>query len=87
MAKLQYLPHGNEPAGYVPPIVDLHDRWLVPPRLAPPDAPEAAMVLQPGQFIDLHEIRDRHFLEWARSHHDFKVVNSSPHPEAALWNR
>lgn len=83
--KLQY--HGHAPAGYSPPICDLHDRWLVPPRLTTPDEPDVALVLKPGDILTLHEQRDRHFIEWARAHQDFKVVNSSPHPEAALWKR
>jgi hypothetical protein len=81
MAKLQYLPHGNEPMGVLPAIMDLHERPLVPFRFAHPSAEGVAVVLQPGQFLDLHEVKDRHFLEWARSHPDFKVVNSQRHPE------
>jgi hypothetical protein len=79
--KLQFVPHGNEPLGVLPAILDLHERPLVPFRFAPPDTEGVAVVLQPGQFIDLHEIRDRHFLEWARSCTDFVVVNKSRHPE------
>ena len=69
------------------PIVDLHDRWLVGPRYVEVTDPNCAMVLTPGQFLDLHEIRDRHFIEWMRSNPDFKIVNSSRHPEAELWGR
>jgi hypothetical protein len=79
MAKLQYVAHGKEAVGYIGPIVDLHDRWLVPPRLVSPDAPDVERVLKPGDFIDLDERLpgDRHFLEWAGSHRDFVVVNAN----------
>jgi hypothetical protein len=79
--KLQYVAHGNAPVGVLPAIVDLHDRWLCGPRLAPPSTPGVVMVLTPGQFLDLHEQRDRHLLEFLRSHRDFQVVNSARHPE------
>lgn len=82
--KLQYVPHGNSPVGYLGPIVDLHDRWLVPPRLTSPDAPDVALVIKPGDFIDLHEIRDRHALEFMRAHRDFRMVNASHHPESIV---
>lgn len=79
--KLQYVGHGDDPVGLVPPICDLHDRWLVPPTLARPDAPGVVKVLKPGDFIDLHEVRDKHWCDFLRSHRDFKVVNAGNHPE------
>jgi hypothetical protein len=79
--KLQFLPHDREPRGVAAPVVDAHDRWLIPPRFVPADDPQAAMVVTHGQYLDLHEIRDRHWLEWMRSHPDFMVVNRSRHPD------
>lgn len=80
--KLQFVPHGdNEVRGVAAPVLDLHERWLIPPRFVQPDDPACCMVLRPGQFIDLHEIRDRHWVEFMRSHPDFVVVNRSRHPD------
>lgn len=79
--RLEFIPHDDAEYGYVPPILDLHDRWLVAPRLAPPDAQGVVMVLRPRQILNLHERRDADFIMWARSHPDFRVVNPSNHPE------
>lgn len=67
--------------------MDLHDRWLVGPHYVPLNDPDCCMTLTPGQFLDLHEVRDRHWIEWMRSSPDFKVVNSAQHPEAEMWRR
>jgi hypothetical protein len=83
--KLQF--HGHDTIGVAAPILDLHERPLVPCRYVPPDHPDCCMVLKPGQILDLHEIRDRHWLDWMRVNPDFLQVNASPHPDAAMWGR
>jgi hypothetical protein len=87
MAVLQFVPHDGQVHGYAGPVVDLHDRWLVPPRYVPVDHEDCQMVLRPGELITCHERRDQHFLQWARVNPDFKIMNAAPHPEAALWGR
>src|SRR5258707_9896630 len=73
IAKLQY--HGADPVGYLHPILDLHERPMVSARLtAAFDDPNVAMVIQPEQYILLDEVRDRHALEYMRSHRDFVLL-------------
>ena len=80
--KLQFVPHGDSsPRGIAAPIVDLHDTWLVAPRYVPVDHRDCCMVLTPGQFLDLHEQRDRHWVQWMGSNPDFVKVNSKRFPE------
>lgn len=80
--RLQFVPHGNnQPRGVASPIVDLHDRWLCPPRYVGVDDPDCCMILTPGQFLDLHEVRDRHWIAWMGASPDFLKVNPQRHPE------
>ena len=80
--KLQFVPHGDSsPRGIAGPVTDLHDTWLAAPRYVPVDHPDCCMVLTPGQYLDLHEIRDRHWVMWMGSNPDFVKVNSKRHPE------
>jgi hypothetical protein len=74
-AKLQY--HGEEPVGYCPPINDLHGRWLVPPRLTTPDAPDVARVFQPEETFFLDEVRDIDALQFLRSVREFQLLTVS----------
>jgi hypothetical protein len=83
--KVQYVPQDDSQRGLAAPIVDAHDHWLVPPRFVVPGHPDCVMTLHPHQYITLHEVRDRHWIQFMRAHNDFVVVNSSPHPEAGIW--
>ncbi len=83
MARYEFQLHEGSEAfgGYILPILDLHERPLVPARLVQPDAEGVTRVFKRGEIFDVHERREAHLHEFVRSCRDFRVVNSGNHPE------
>jgi hypothetical protein len=94
--RFQFHPHeASDAVGYVPPLLDLHGRPLIPARLVPVDHEAlkgkphprqggVARIFKPGEIFDVnendHERGGYHLSQFCRAHHDFVVVNRSAHP-------
>ena len=58
--KFAFRPHdGIEKVGYVPPILDRHDRPLVSAQLVAADDPEAKRMFAAGEVFDVDESSSR----------------------------